>query len=116
MVLKMKTNSGELQIEDDVVITVVGSAATESFGVVGMAAKTLTDGVNELLNRQNFAKGVTIKQEGDLLVVDVHIVTSLGIKLPEVAKSVQKQVGYALEKQLGISLKRVNVIVADVRA
>ncbi|MDR2661064.1 MAG: Asp23/Gls24 family envelope stress response protein [Lactobacillaceae bacterium] len=116
MTLKMKTKNGTLSIDDDVIAIVVGSAASESFGVVGMASKTISDAANQVLNRPNFAKGITLKEDGDLLIVDVHIIVSYGTKLTEVSKSVKKQVIYALEKQLGIVIKKVNVIIEGVLA
>ncbi|WP_143812252.1 Asp23/Gls24 family envelope stress response protein, partial [Oenococcus oeni] len=39
MSLKMKTKIGQVNIGDDVISTIVGTAASESFGVVGMASK-----------------------------------------------------------------------------
>ncbi|MDR0899458.1 MAG: Asp23/Gls24 family envelope stress response protein [Lactobacillaceae bacterium] len=116
MALSMKTNNGNLSIDDDVVVTVIGVAATESFGVVGMVSKTLTSTAFEILNRQDFSKGITIQHDGDMLIVDVHIVVSSGVKLTEVAKTVQKQVSYALEKNLGITMKKVNVYIDGVRS
>lgn len=116
MTLKMKTNSGDLIIDDDVLSTVIGAAATESFGVVGMVNKTIQSAANEVLGRPDFAKGINIKHDGDLLVVDVHIIVSVGSKLPEVAKTVKKQISYALEKQLGIMIKKINIYIDGVKA
>ena len=39
MTVKINTKDGQVELTDDVIATVVGGAATEIFGVVGMASK-----------------------------------------------------------------------------
>jgi len=39
MTVKINTKDGQIELTDDVIATVVGGAATEIFGVVGMAWK-----------------------------------------------------------------------------
>ncbi|KGO23718.1 Asp23/Gls24 family envelope stress response protein [Oenococcus alcoholitolerans] len=116
MSLKMKTNIGQVNIDDDVISTIVGTAASESFGVVGMASKSLKDGFSQVLQRPNYGRGILLTQADDQLIVDVHIIVEYGVKLSEVSKAVQKQVRYALEKNLGVSINQINVIIEGVRA
>ena len=40
MTVKINTKDGQIELSDDVIATVVGGAATEIFGVVGMASKS----------------------------------------------------------------------------
>ena len=39
MAVKIQTSAGTIEITNDVIATVVGGAATDVFGVVGMASK-----------------------------------------------------------------------------
>ena len=39
MTVKINTKDGQIELTDEVIATVVGGAATEIFGVVGMASK-----------------------------------------------------------------------------
>ena len=39
MAVKIKTKSGTIDIANDVISTVVGGAATDNYGVVGMASR-----------------------------------------------------------------------------
>ena len=39
MTVKINTKDGQIELTDDVIATIVGGAATEIFGVVGMASK-----------------------------------------------------------------------------
>lgn len=58
MAVKIKTQYGDIEITNDVIATVVGGAATEIFGIVGMASKNqIRDNLNEILKRDNYAKG-----------------------------------------------------------
>ena len=51
MAVKIQTTQGAIEIENDVIATIVGGAATDNYGVVGMASQNpLRDGVNQILN------------------------------------------------------------------
>lgn len=116
MAVNIKTQYGNIDISSDVIATVVGGAATEIFGIVGMASrKQVRDGLNEILNRENYSRGVVVRQEGNGIAVDVYIIVSYGTKISEVSKNVQERVGYQLELNLGIKANSVNVFVQGVR-
>ena len=114
MAVKIKTKSGTIDI--DVISSVVGGAATDNYGVVGMASRNpLRDGVNQILRRENFARGVVVRQQDNGVAVDVNIIVGYGTKISEVSKSVQAKVKYNLETMLGITANSVNVCVQGVR-
>mgnify|MGYP000565436880 FL=1 len=114
MAVKIKTKSGT--IDNDVISSVVGGAATDNYGVVGMASRNpLRDGVNQILRRENFARGVVVRQQDNGVAVDVNIIVGYGTKISEVSKSVQAKVKYNLETMLGITANSVNVCVQGVR-
>lgn len=116
MAVKIKTKAGTIDIANDVIATVVGGAATDNYGVVGMASRNpLRDGVNSILQRDNYSKGVVIKQADNGIEVDVNIIVGYGTKISEVSKSVQTKVKYSLESMLGITANEVNVYVQGVR-
>lgn len=116
MAVKIKTKSGTIDIDNDVISSVVGGAATDNYGVVGMASRNpLRDGVNQILRRENFARGVVVRQQDNGVAVDVNIIVGYGTKISEVSKSVQAKVKYNLETMLGIAANSVNVCVQGVR-
>lgn len=117
MTVKINTKDGQIEMTDDVIATVVGSAATEIFGVVGMASKaTIKDNFQALLGRENYAKGVVIKtDEEGRIAVDVYTVMSYGVKISEVSKNIQETVKFHLENQLGITAETVNVFVQNIK-
>ena len=117
MAVKIKTKAGTIDIDNDVISAVVGGAATDNYGVVGMASRNpVRDGVNQILRRENFNKGVVVRQQDNGIVVDVNIIVSYGTKISEVSKSVQAKVKYNLESMLGITADAVNVCVQGVRS
>ena len=107
MAVKIQNQFGSIDIDNNVIASVVGGAATEVFGIVGMASK------NQI--RDNFAKGVVVRQDGDKIAVDVYIIVGYGTKISEVCRNVQNKVKYNLESMLGITADAVNVIVQGVR-
>ena len=116
MAVKIQTSAGTIEITNDVIATVVGGAATDVFGVVGMASKqVLKDGWAELLKKENYSKGVVIKNTDGMIDVDLYIIVSFGIKITETVKEAQKKVKYMLEKTLSQDIHSVNVFVQGVR-
>ncbi|GAJ25284.1 alkaline-shock protein [Liquorilactobacillus sucicola DSM 21376 = JCM 15457] len=116
MAVKIKTQFGNIDISNDVIATVVGGAATEIFGIVGMASKNqIKDNLNEILKRDNYSKGVVVRQEDAEVAVDVYIIVGYGTKISEVCRNVQDKVKYNLESMLGVTANSVNVFVQGVR-
>lgn len=116
MAVKIQNQFGNIDISNEVITTVVGGAATEIFGIVGMASKNqIRDNLNEILKRDNYSKGVVIRQEDEGIAVDVYIIVGYGTKISEVCRNVQDKVKYNLDSMLGITAESVNVIVQGVR-
>ena len=60
MAVKIQTPAGTIEITNDVIATVVGGAATDIYGIVGMASKNqIKDNLNDILRRENYSRGVT---------------------------------------------------------
>lgn len=116
MTIELNTNDGHVTITNDVIATIAGGAAVECYGIVGMASKNqIKDGISEILRKENFARGVLVRQEDDHLHIDMYIIVSYGTKISEVAHNVQSQVKYTLSKSLGLSIDSVNIYVQGVR-
>ena len=116
MAIRKDTSLGEIKISDDAIAVLAGGAVTESYGVVGMVSKSvIRDGFNELLKKENYSKGVIVKNTAKGLYVDLYIVVSYGVSITEVVKEVQKRVKYTLEKALKMDVDSVNVYVQGVK-
>ncbi|WP_220729598.1 Asp23/Gls24 family envelope stress response protein [Apilactobacillus zhangqiuensis] len=116
MAVKMRTDYGLIDIDNNVIATVVGGAATDNYGVVGMASKNqIRDNINDILKKDNYSRGVVVTQQDNDVSIEVNIIVSYGTKISEVCKNVQSKVKYNLESMLGISASSVNVVVQGVR-
>lgn len=116
MAVKIQTPAGIIEITNDVIATVVGGAATDIYGIVGMASKNqIKDNLNDILRRENYSRGVVVRQEDNGIAVDVYTIVSYGTKISEVSRNVQEKVKYNLETLLGVTANSVNVFVQGVR-
>ncbi|MBH9990892.1 MAG: Asp23/Gls24 family envelope stress response protein [Bombilactobacillus mellifer] len=116
MAILINTKLGNVDISNEVIASIVGCAATDIYGIVGMASKNqLRDGFNEILKRENYTKGVVVRQEDSGTVVDVYIIVGYGVKISEVCRNVQSKVKYNLETMLGAPTAKVNVYVQGVK-
>ena len=116
MTVKIQTENGQIELSNEVIATVVGGAATDNYGVVGMASRNqIRDNFNDILKKENFARGVVIRQEDEGVAVDVYIIVGYGTKISAICRNVQEQVKYNLETMLGFSEKTVNVYVQGVK-
>ncbi|HHY47034.1 MAG TPA: Asp23/Gls24 family envelope stress response protein [Firmicutes bacterium] len=112
---EMSTELGQINISDEVIAAIAGMAATECYGLVGMASRTIQDGIAELLGRESLARGVEVKLEGDEIVISLYVIVEYGVKIPEVAHNAMGKVRYVVESMTGLKVARVDVIVQGVR-
>jgi len=116
MTVEKKTRYGEISVTENAVASLAGGVITECYGVVGMASKKIIrDGWAELLNLENYSRGVVVKETEDGLIIDLYIIVSFGVKISEVVQEAQKKVKYVLEKSLSESIVSVNVFVQGVQ-
>lgn len=116
MPISKSTEYGNIEISLDAVASLVGGTVSECYGIIGMASqKLLKDGWAELLKRDNYSRGVIVRQDGNSLVLDIFVIALQGIKLSEVILGVQQRVKYEVEKTLEVKVDAVNVTVQGVR-
>jgi len=112
---EIRTDIGKMALSEEAIATIAGAAATECYGVVGMAGRKMTDGLSELLGRENLSKGVTVSIDGDDVYINVSVILAYGVKIPEVARMVAEKVRYTVENYTGLKVKRVTVNVESLR-
>ena len=116
MAIRTENKNGAIVISNNVIANAAGIIATSCYGVVGMTSqKPLKDGFNELLKRENYSKGVVIKNIDGGIEVDLYCVIGYGVKITEVINEIQKRVKYTLEKSLDIDVLAVNVYVQGIK-
>lgn len=115
MVAKIYNELGYINIAEGVIANIAGLAAMECYGLVGMASKRSTDGFVELLKGENLKKGVKITQNQNKVTIDLFVIIEYGVKLSVVAENIIGNVKYNVEKQTGLKVEKINVIVESVR-
>ena len=116
MTLEISNDYGKIDISNDVIASVVGGKAVESYGIVGMASRQqVRDGIAEILGHENYAKGIKVTENNGVVDIDMYIIVSYGVKISEVANNVQSTVKYTLEKSLNVSVNSINIYVQGVR-
>jgi uncharacterized alkaline shock family protein YloU len=106
---------GQLILPNEVIAQIVGLTVLECFGVVGMAATSLSQGVARLLSRERITQGVGVRREGDQLAVDLYVVVEYGLNLAEVAANVRSRVTYMVEKLTGIPVVSLQIHIQGVK-
>jgi uncharacterized alkaline shock family protein YloU len=114
--LATSTSLGKIVIADEVIATIAGLAATECYGIVGMAARRFKDGIAELLGRENLSRGVVVASRDGGVSIDLNVIIGYGTRISEVAHNVSSQVKYRVEQSTGMRVRGVNISVQGVRA
>lgn len=110
--IKYTTDLGEVSVSSAVFSNITGMAATNCFGVKGMAYRSMTDGLVHLLRREAMSKGVKITyNEDDSISIELHIIVENGVNLTAVCRSIMSEVRYVVNKNTGVTVRDVNVCV-----
>lgn len=108
------TSLGGIHVSPNAVATIAYRATLESYGVVGLAPKNLTDGIVSSITREP-SRGISVHYKGDEINIDLHIIVEYGTRITSVAESVANTVRFHVEKALGLRVNSVNVHVAGLR-
>ena len=103
---------GNVCVSAGVYTDIAGTAASNCFGVKGMAARSVSDGVYHLLRKEAMGKGVKVDfHEDGSISIDLHIIVNSGVNLNAVGASIISEVSYVVQKCTGTQVRAVNVII-----
>ena len=91
---RMNTGLGEITINTDVIATYAGSVAVECFGIVGMAAVNMKDGLVKLLRRDSLSRGINVQVKDNKISLDFHVIVAYGVSIRAVADNLIDNVKY----------------------
>ena len=106
---------GRIEVFPSAVGAIAAHAALRCYGITGMAARGLRDGVAELLRRENVDRGVEVVETEGGLAIDVFVIVQYGIRISEVAHNLQEAVKFEVERSVNVPVVQVNVNVQGVR-
>lgn len=113
---QMDTQYGKVLIDGNVIATYAGSVAVECFGIVGMAAINMKDGLVKLLKREHLTHGINIViNEDNTIDIDFHVIVAYGVSIETVSDNLIETVKYKVETFTGMKINKINIYVEGVR-
>ena len=120
---RMNTGMGEITINTDVIATYAGSVAVECFGIVGMAAVNMKDGLVKLLKKDSLKHGINVTLNENKISLDFHVIVAYGVSIRAVSDNLIANVKYPfllnlkykVEAFTGIEVENINILVEGVR-
>ena len=112
----LDTGLGRIVIDTDVIATYAGSVAVECFGIVGMAAVSMKDGLVKLLKKDSLKHGIAVIIDDDNNIqLDFHVIVAYGISISTIADNLIENVKYKVEAFTGMDITKINIYVEGVR-
>ncbi len=113
---RVDTAFGHVVIDNEVIATYAGSVAVECFGIVGMAAVNMKDGLVRLLKRDYLTHGINVAvDDKNKIIIDFHVIVSYGVSIGTVSDNLIDTVKYKVEEFTGLEIEKINIFVEGVR-
>ncbi len=110
--IRQNNEKGSVNVSTSVYTDIAGTAASNCFGVKGMVARSVSDGLYHLLRKESMSKGVRVEfHEDDTISIDLHIMVDNGVNLNAVGASIISEVRYVVAKCTNTEVRAVNVYV-----
>ena len=112
----MSTDLGIITIDPEVIAKYAGTVAVECFGIVGMAAVNMKDGLVHLLKKESLTRGIHVNISDDNHIsIDFHIIVAYGVSISAVTDNLISDVKYRVEEFSGMQVDKINVYMEGVR-
>lgn len=112
----MSTDLGIITIDPEVIAKYAGSVAVECFGIVGMAAVSMKDGLVKLLKKESLTKGIQVGiSDENKITFNFHVVVAYGVSISAVTDNLISNVKYKVEEFTGMSVDKINIYIEGVR-
>ena len=112
----MSTDLGIITIDPEVIAKYAGSVAVECFGIVGMAAVSMKDGLVKLLKKESLTKGIQVGiSYENKITLNFHVVVAYGVSISAVTDNLISNVKYKVEEFTGMSVDKINIYIEGVR-
>ena len=112
----MSTDLGIITIDPEVIAKYAGSVAVECFGIVGMAAVSMKDGLVKLLKKESLTKGIQVGiSDENKITLNFRVVVAYGVSISAVTDNLISNVKYKVEEFTGMSVDKINIYIEGVR-
>ena len=106
-------NIGQIQIADEVIAIIAGTAALEIEGVYSSSGNA-TDTFVEFFGKKSQSKGVRVFADNGEVNIDIDIIVEFGSKIQNLAVEVQNKVKNAVETMTGLEVVLININVTGI--
>ena len=100
---RIDNKMGSIQIDPEVIAMYAGTTAVECFGIVGMAAVSMKDGLVRLLKKESLTHGINVAIKDNALSIST------------VADNLIESVKYKVEEFTGMKVEKISIYVEGVR-
>src|SRR5258708_11032866 len=100
---------GRIEVFPSAVGAIAAHAAMGCYGITGMAARGLRDGVAELLRRENADKGVEVIEIEGGLGIELYVIVQYGIRISEVAHNLQETGKFHVERSGNLPIPQIHL-------
>ena len=112
----MTTDLGIITVDPEVIAKYAGTVAVECFGIVGMAALNVKDGLVHLLKKESLTRGIQVKIDDDNRIkINFHIIVAYGVSISAVTENLISNVKYRVEEFSGMPVDKINIYIEGVR-
>lgn len=112
----MSTELGIITITPEVIAKYAGTVAVECFGIVGMAAVSVKDGLVKLLKKESLTHGIQVEiSEDNKITLNFHVIVSYGVSISAVTDNLISNVKYKVEEFTGMTVDKINIYIEGVR-
>ena len=116
MSAKLENQYGTISIENEVIARVAGLTALDCYGIVGMAAVNMKDGLVRLLKKDSLTHGIQVSISDDnRITIDFHVIVSYGVSISAVTDNLISNVKYRVEEFSGMPVDKINIYIEGVR-
>ena len=112
---RISNKLGEIRISPEVIAKYAGITAVECFGIVGMAAVSMKDGLVKLLKKESLTHGINLEIKDNRISLDFHVIVAYGVSISAVADNLIESVKYRVEDFTGMEVEKINIFVEGVR-
>ena len=111
--IEEKEANGQIQISDEVISIIAGTAAPETEGV-SLPSSAPVSSVKGFFGKKNQSKGVKVTVEENTALIEIEVVVKFGINIKNACEEVQQKVKNAVETMTGLTVSGVNINVTAI--
>ena len=108
---------GNITVTEGALAAILGLAAHEVPGVLGMSPAGIRDSISRILGRSEASEGVVVKPDPAApgkYQADLYVVLAFGARIPTVVENISERVQWAVKSLAGAQLSSVRIHVVGV--